>query len=141
MVKETRDYASRALAIATAMKLSPYIAMATANLAWVAWREGKHEEAEQHSKAALELWQSSKMVYPFQWAALWPLIDIILGQDELSQAMDYVRRLLAPSQQLLPNVLTTVIESALQAWDSSNPGIARTSLQQAIILAQGMGYL
>jgi DNA-binding SARP family transcriptional activator/Tfp pilus assembly protein PilF len=140
-VKETRDYASHALAIATALKLSPYIAMATANLAWVAWREGKNAEAEQHGKAALELWQSSEMVYPFQWAALWPLIDIMLGQNELSQAVDYVRRLLAPGQQLLPDVLTTVTESALQAWDSGKSENARTSLQQAITLAQEMGYL
>ena len=62
------------------MRLSPYIAMATANLEWVAWREGKNAEAEQLGKTALELWQSSEMVYPFHWAALWPLIDIMLGR-------------------------------------------------------------
>jgi len=140
-VKETRDYASRALTVATAMKLSPYIAMATANLAWVAWREGRNAEAEQHGKAALELWQSSEMAYPFQWAALWPLIDIMRGQDVLSQAVDYARRLFAPGQQSLPEGLTAVTESALQAWDSGQPEIARISLQQAITLAQEMSYL
>ena len=140
-VKETRDYASRALNIATALGLSPYIAMATANLAWVAWREGRYAEAEQNGKAALELWQSSEMVYPFQWAALWPLIDIMLGQDELSLAIDYAHQLFASEQQLLPDVLTAVTEAALQAWESGKPEIARTSLQQAITLAQEMGYL
>jgi DNA-binding SARP family transcriptional activator/Tfp pilus assembly protein PilF len=140
-VKETRDYASRALTLATAMKLPAYIAMATANLAWVAWREGKNAEAEQHGRAALEFWQSSEMVYPFQWAALWPFIDIMLGQDELSQAVDYARRLFTPGQQLLPNVLTAITESAIQAWDSGQPETVRTSLQQAIILAQELGYL
>ena len=104
-VKETRDYASRALTIATAMKLSPYIAMDTANLAWVAWREGKIVEAEQHGKAALEFWKSSEVVYMFHWTAL-PLIDIMLGRDELSQAVNYARLLFAPGQQLLPDALT-----------------------------------
>ncbi len=140
-MKETRDYASRALTVATAMKLPPYIAMATANLAWVAWREGKNAEAEQNGKAALEFWRSSEMVYPFQWTALWPLIDIMLGQDELSQAMDYACRLFVPGQQLLPNGLTAITEAAIQAWDSGQPETVRPSLQQAITLAQEMGYL
>ena len=140
-VKEARDYASRALKVATAMKLPAYIAMATANLAWVAWREGKNAEAERKGKAALELWQSSEMVYPFQWAALWPLVDIMLGQDELSQAVNYASLLFAPGQQLLPDALTAVTESAIQAWGSSQSETTRTSLQQAIRLAQEMGYL
>jgi len=140
-VKETRDYASRALTVATAMKLPPYIAMATANLAWVAWREGKNAEAEQNGKAALESWQSSEVVYPFHWAALWPLIDITLGHDEPSQALNYARRLFAPGQQLLPDGLTAITESAIQAWDSGQTETARTSLQQAIAFARAKGYL
>ena len=140
-VKEARDYASRALTVATAIKLPQYIAMATANLAWVAWREGKNAEAEQNGKAALESWQSSEVVYPFHWAALWPLIDIMLGQDELSQAVNYARQLFAPGQQPLPDALTPITESAIQAWDSGQPETARTSIEQAIVLAREMGYL
>ena len=139
--KEARDYASRALTVATAMKLPPYIAMATANLAWVEWREGKNAEAEQKGKTALESWQSSEAVYPFHWAALWPLIDIMMGHDELSQAVNYARRLFAPGQQPLPDALTAVTESAIQAWDSGQPETARTSLQQAIAFAKEKGYL
>ncbi len=140
-VKETRDYASRALTVATALRLPPYIAMATANLAWVAWREGKKAEAEQNGKAALETWQSSELVYPFHWAALWPLIDIMLGLDELSPAVNYTRRLFAPKQQPLPDALIAVTESAIQAWDFGQPETARTCLQQAIALARETGYL
>jgi tetratricopeptide (TPR) repeat protein len=140
-VKETRDYASRALTVVTALKLPPYIAMATANLAWVVWREGKNAEAEQNGKAALESWQTSELVYPFHWAALWPIIDIMLGQDELSQAVNYARRLFAPEQQSLPDALTAITESAIRAWDSGKAETARTSLQQAIALARETGYL
>jgi tetratricopeptide (TPR) repeat protein len=123
------------------MKMPHYIAMSTANLAWVAWREGKNAEAEQKGKAALESWQSSEAVYPSHWAALLPLIDIMLGQGELSQAVSYARRLFAPGQQTLPDALTAITESAIQAWDSGQPDTARTSLQQAIALAREMGYL
>jgi tetratricopeptide (TPR) repeat protein len=140
-VKETRDYASRALTVTTAMKLPAYIAMATANLAWVDWREGKHAEAEHKGKTALETWQSSEVVYPFQWAALWPLIDIKLGRDELSQAVNYARRLFAPGQQPLPDALSAITESAIQVWNSGQPETARTSLQQAIALAKEKSYL
>jgi tetratricopeptide (TPR) repeat protein len=140
-VKETRDFASRALTVATTLKVPHYIAMATANLAWVAWGEGKNAEAEQKGKAALEFWQSSEFVYPFHWAALWPLIDITLGRDELSQAVDYVRRLFAPGQQPLPDELIAVTEALIQAWDSGQPQTARTCLQQAIALAREKGYL
>ena len=140
-VKETRDYASRALKVATAMKLSPYIAMATANLAWVAWREGKSEEAELQCKAALELWQSSEMVYPFQWAALWPLLGLALAHDQFMEAVDHARTLLAPQQQALPDTLNTLLEAAIRSWDAGQLEAARTYLGQATSLAQEMGYL
>ena len=115
--------------------------MATANLAWVAWREGKNAEAEQHSKAALELWQSSKMVYPFQWAALWPIIGVSLAHDQLGEAVDHARPLLAPQQQSLPKTLNSLLEAAIRSWDAGQLEAARTYLGQATPLAQEMGYL
>jgi hypothetical protein len=56
-------------------------------------------------------------------------------------AVDYVRLLLAPSQQRPPEMLLTVLEEAVQTWDAGQRERVRSLLQHAISLAQDMGYL
>jgi len=70
--------------------------MAKANLAWAAWREGKLLEAQTNGLAALDLWRPLQVIYMFQWAALWPLIGVALAHDQLREAVDHARPLLAP---------------------------------------------
>lgn len=53
----------------------------------------------------------------------------------------YVRLLLSPTLQRLPDALTTVLEAAVQAWDADQPEAARSHLQQVIALAMELGYL
>src|SRR5262249_42362794 len=72
-VDETRRRAERSLAAATEHQMDVYVGMARANLAWVAWRQGSHAEAETHGQAALAHWL---IAYPFKWAALWPLLGV-----------------------------------------------------------------
>jgi tetratricopeptide (TPR) repeat protein len=140
-VEETSGYASRALRVATSLHWPEYVAMARANLAWVAWRQGNLSEAQANGRAALDLWRPLQVVYPFHWAALWPLISIALAQDQLSAAIDDARALLAPQQQPLPAALRATIEAATQAWDSGRLEAACAHLQQAAALAGETGYL
>ena len=140
-VEETSRYASRALTVATSLHLPEYVAMARANLAWEAWRQGKLSEAQANGRAALDGWEALQVDYPFHWTALWPLISIALAQDQLSAAIDDARVLLAPQQQALPDALRTAIEAATQAWDSGRLEAACAHLQQAAALAGEMGYL
>ncbi len=140
-VEETRRSSERSLQMATATQRPEYIGTARANLAWVAWRAGKLSEAQVLGRAALELWQQTPLVYPFQWTALCPLIGVALAQDQLSEAIAYARALLTPEQQRLPGSLATPLEAALHAWDSDQPDVARTQLQQATAPAQELGYL
>ena len=138
-VEETRRFSSQVLALAT--ERSEYVGMAEADLAWIAWREHKPSEAEMHGCAALKKWQQAPLVHPLQWTALWPLIEVTVAHDRLSEAVDYARALLAPAQQRLPGALTAILEAAMQAWDLGQLEIVRSQLQQATTLAQEMGYL
>ncbi len=141
LVDETRRLSVEAQAVATALQLPEYIAMAKANLAWVAWREGNLLEAQTNGLAALELWWPLQVIYMFQWAALWPLIGVALAQDRLTEAVDHARLLLAPQQQSLPDTLNALIETAIRSWDTGQLEEARTYLKKSTPIAEKMGYL
>jgi tetratricopeptide (TPR) repeat protein len=140
-VEETSRYASRALRVATSLHWPEDVAMASANQAWVAWRQGNQSEAQANAQAALEGWKGLQFDYPFRWTALWPLISMALAQDQFSEAINYARALLAPPQLLLPDALRATVEAATQAWDSGRREAAYAHLQQAAALAGEMGYL
>jgi len=130
--------------VATAIPRPEQSGTAQANLAWVAWREGKVEEAQAKGAAALALWRLellSSIVYAFQWTALWPLVGSALELNRMSEAVSHVRALLAPSQQPLPDALTTLLAATIEAWDAGQPDSARAHLQQAAALAREKGYL
>jgi hypothetical protein len=118
-----------------------YIAMANANLAWLAWRAGNASTAREGARAALEAWQKLRAVSPWEWTARWPLISLSLAQDDVRAAIDHARAMLDPQAQRLPDALTGEFEAAIQAWDAGDTTAAHTYLKQAIELAQGLGYL
>jgi len=132
---------SRAEAVANAIQNAEFLGMVQANLAWLAWREGKPSEVQAHGNKALELWQHTPVVYPMQWAALWPLLGVALAQHQLPAALMQARRLLAPEQQFLPEEVTTLLTTAIQTGDSEQSETAASHLQQALSLAQTRGYL
>jgi tetratricopeptide (TPR) repeat protein len=140
-VEATREASVRALAFATETLMPYYIGMAKANLTWVAWREGNLAEARELGQAALTLWSQSSIFIPVRWTALWPLIGAELAQERLPKALAYARMLLAPGQHLPPEALSAVVEAALAKWDASQQDTARRDLDQAIVMAQQMGYM
>jgi hypothetical protein len=121
--------------------MSLYVGMAQAHLAWVAWRQGSHVEAETHGRAALSSWQAVQPVqYPFRWAALWPLLGVAHSRGQIADAIRYARDLLAPLQQSLPAPLAEVLHQAIQAWDTNQPETAAKHLHEALAVAQEAGY-
>jgi tetratricopeptide (TPR) repeat protein len=140
-VTETRQYALKSLREATAQQMPIYIGMAKAGLAWVAWREGSLAEAQKDGQTALELWRQSPIAHPLQWLALWPLIAVAHNRNERAEAVDWMRALLDPAQQPLPDALAAAVEDAIRAWDPGQREAIRTPLEQAIGLAQRHGYL
>jgi DNA-binding SARP family transcriptional activator len=140
----TRQYASQSLAVANTAQMQEYIGMARANLAWVAWREGDLSQTEAEGQAALDLWQQLPATHSscaFQWTARWPLVGVALARDRISEAVADARPMLEPNQQHLPNRLASIVEQAIEAWEEGNPAAAHARLEQAIELAQELGYL
>jgi tetratricopeptide (TPR) repeat protein len=140
-VDETERSAELALSAATAQQMPLHIAVARANLAWVAWRRGNHGEVERQALAALELWRHPVQHLPLQWGARWPLIAAACARDRLSQAIAYARVDPSPMEIPLPAAQATLVEEALRAWDSRQPEVARARLTAAMARAQATGYL
>ncbi len=118
-----------------------YAGVLTAQRGWVAWRDGRPEEAERAGRAAVKEWQHQRPVYPFQWTGLWPLIGLAITSTQLALAVDYVRQLLVPTQQRSPEMLLAVLEEVVQAWDARQTEAVQALLQHAMSLAQDMNYL
>ena len=51
-----RTDAEQTLALASKLRMVEYIAMAKANLAWVAWKDGRLQDVEELGEEALALW-------------------------------------------------------------------------------------
>jgi DNA-binding SARP family transcriptional activator len=133
-VEQVRSIITRALAVPAARKNS----IITGHRAWVAWRDGDMVEAEAYGRASLEGRQDVSL---FHWTSLWPLIGVMLIQEKFANTIDYVRMLLDPTQQSPPEQLRVLLEAALQAWDAGQQKEACSLLQQAVPLAEQMGYL
>lgn len=139
-LEETLKYIPEALEAATAARLSPYIGMAKANLGWVAWRKNDYAETIKHCREAVELWQQGG-TYPLQWAGLLPLMGATLIKNNISEAVECARLLLAPAQQKMPDELSEVVEDAIKAWESDDIESSRMLLTKGIELATELSYL
>ena len=104
------------------------------------WYVGNLSEALENGRIALEMWQQAPLVYPFKWTALWPLISVAHTQHQVSEAVDHARTLLEPTQQRLPDALTALLEETIESLEVGKTEEAYTYLNQAIELAQELGW-
>jgi eukaryotic-like serine/threonine-protein kinase len=121
--------------------LPEYEAMAIANRAWVAWRDGDEEAATADARAALGLWEELPIRYFFDWMALWPLLAMALAAGRIEEAAQCARGMLPPPQQRLQEPVRSLVEEAVRAWDSGQPAEAEELLRRAARAAADLGYL
>ncbi len=136
-VEEVRQVIKRALAMPEARNS----AIIQGHQAWLAWRDGNLTEAETYGKASLENKQGRQPANSFQWTGIWPLVGVAHAQEKFTEAMDYVRLLLDPTQQPPSKELRIILEAALSVWDAGQVEEAHARLRQALPLAEKMGYL
>ena len=137
-VEKTGECAAHALEFCTEVNMVEYIATAKANFAWVALRGQNFEEAQQQALAAFQTWRELKIVYPFYGLALWPLIAILVHENRLQDAVDYLRPMLEPSQQKLPDEFTEQMERAIAATTDDE---RLSCLRACMVWAEKEGYL
>jgi serine/threonine protein kinase/tetratricopeptide (TPR) repeat protein len=142
-VAETREACERSLEVATRARMDDYVGAALANRAWVAWREHRWEEAEQHAQAAVECWRKLAVIYPypFQGLGLWILLAAALRRDTLAEAVAHARALLESKQQRLPDVLAIALEGAIAGWNQGQAETAHEHLRRAAGSAQQLAWL
>ncbi len=136
-----RQYAERTLELAGRYQFDDCLGMAHADLAWVAWRMGERILVETHGRQALDAWQRSAIVYPFQWTARMPLLAVALAGHDMAAAVAQAQALLHPLQQQLPAELETALTSAVVAATQGPPADASGHLWRALELAQHLGRL
>jgi DNA-binding SARP family transcriptional activator len=132
-VEQVRDIITHALARPEAGKNN----ILTGHRAWVAWRDGDLVEAEFCGRASIQERRGNTLL----WAGLWPLIGVLLTQEKIAEAIDYVHMLLDPSQQPPVDAIKARLEAALHAWDAGCCDEARELLWQTLPQAEQMGYL
>lgn len=115
--------------------------MARANEAWLAWRSGDAAGARTQAEAALRVWAGISPVYPFQWAARWPLLAAALAGGAVDEAVEHARAMLDPEQQPLPDEVARELALAVDLWESGDLPRTRSHLQGASEAAAPLGFL
>ena len=121
-VDEASGRAAQSLDAAAAAHMPEYAATAQANLAWAAWREGRHDECESRAGAALSDGgvglPTGHASAAFQWTALWPLIGVCLAQGRTAEAVRRTpRRSLDPALMRMPPPIEHDLSEALACWE------------------------
>jgi hypothetical protein len=138
-VGQVNHYLPRLAEASEAVESIYYKAVTQANNAWLNYRDGKSQSAQELAQAALAIWGGS--TYPFRWLAYWVLLAIALHEDRFEEAIEAARAMLDPKQQRLPDGLTIALEGAVRAWEEGKPEEAGEALQRAVELAQAARYL
>ncbi len=141
LVEATKQYALQSLTVARTASMPEYIAMAQANLVWVALREHNLNEAETIGDTTYQLFKSTAQAAMFPSLVIWPLIGIRLQQNKLAEIIEYARSLVVPTVQPLPLLIEEPLEQAIQAWEKGEITATRQKLEQAASFAYQFGYL
>jgi eukaryotic-like serine/threonine-protein kinase len=136
-----KDFADRTLALATKLKMVEYVAMAKANLAWVAWKERHLGECEKLGTEALELWHGMDDPYSFDWMALFPLIATALTQKRTERAIKFAEGLFPESQHPIDDEVMSATKRATDYWKKGDIVLAESQLGTALQTAERNHYI
>lgn len=140
-IDSVRAFTGKAESVAETTDISRHRARIGACQAWLAWQDGRPEDTIRHARQAAE--QPDEDIHsavPYRWIYLWPLVAAHLTAGETGEAVCAARRILHPSQQLLPDQLMELTSQADRAWDQGHPETAHDQLGAALELARELGY-
>jgi hypothetical protein len=122
--------AARELAATTGMV--EYDGAAKANLAWIARREGRLDDARTLALAAIDDWAPLPLVYGFVWLARMPLLALSWADGELEQAVAHAAAMNQPSVQRLSAPMPDLLARASRS--------DRSALDDLVEAAEPLGY-
>jgi hypothetical protein len=74
------------------------------------------------------------------WTYLFPVLAVRLAAGATAEAVAAARRIIDPSQQLLPDDLTSALAAACASWDEGDQARAARHLTEALDLARARAY-
>ena len=104
---------------------------------WLAWQDRCPDEV---LRLAAEIEADDSGSLSTDWVYLFPLLAVRLQAGELGEAVAAARHILDPSQQWLPDDLTSSLTQACAAWTEGNQPAATEHLTQALDLARTHAY-
>ncbi len=140
-VEEVSSYTQQMQQLAESAHMPDYLATAKANLAWIALRRGDLVSAKHLAIEALAIWHDSPMVYPFQWLALWTLIEVALNRGDEKEVWDYLSVLIAETQQQPQQAVDDLLQESAKHQMRGYGSEAISSLKKAVSIAKESGYL
>jgi class 3 adenylate cyclase/tetratricopeptide (TPR) repeat protein len=136
-----RSLVPRAAAAAAAIGATEYVAGGKACQAWLAWQDGRPADVIKLAGEYREIGSTTfGSCARYQWVYLWPLIGAQLAVGATAEAVAAARQILDPSQQLLPDELTTALRAACETWDEGEAEEAAGALSAALGLAHQLHY-
>lgn len=136
-----RTNAGQTLALALKLGMVEYVAMARANLSWVAWKEGRLQDAKDLGNEALALWHGMEEPLSIDWIALWPLIAAEAEERNVVSAIDLMRGFFSEAQHPLDDKVMAECQAAIDGATSGDLEGARQSLDRALQSARACHYL
>ncbi len=109
--------------------------------AWLAWQDGRPDEVLRLAAEieSLDLTNAGSGAM-HRWVYLFPVLAVRLAEGATAEAVAAARRIIDPSQQLLPDDLTGVLAAACASWDEGDPARAAQHLTEALDVARARAY-
>jgi tetratricopeptide (TPR) repeat protein len=97
-----------------------YVAMTSAQDAWLAWRRLDHAAALAHADRAIATWLEKSPRYPVQWPGWWVRAGLAAEAGDGETVARAFRAMLAPTQTRQPDQLEDLMRGALAAHDAAD---------------------
>jgi class 3 adenylate cyclase/tetratricopeptide (TPR) repeat protein len=109
--------------------------------AWLAWQDGRPDEVLRLAAEieSLDLTNVGSAAM-HGWTYLFPVLAVRLAAGATAEAAAAARWIIDPSQQLLPDDLTSALTAGCASWDEGDPVRAARHLTEALDLARARAY-
>lgn len=140
-VEMARDWARRTLALAEKTKNLFYQSSALGSLAWAEFHSGNDEQAREYLTEGLAL--DEKIPSPLRFLVLGPALAMEVQDGNWSVAIEYVKAILHPSQQKMPDEIYTLLEEAVKQWEAGQSDAAGELIVRCVELMKEkkLGYV
>jgi hypothetical protein len=114
-----------------------YLAISTANMAWVYATRKNWLYAEDYARRSFDFLMKASVLY---YLSIFPLINALLQKNQMKEAGKYIFFLLHPKAKRLPPLLTEKIKIFTAAWVSGNSTDLSKLLGDIMDEAKTSGY-